>query len=74
MKKVILAAFLFGLFGSLRLCQGQDFSKVEMKVQKLRYRLYAGSAGEISPLQSAMTGSSWSMMSSCRGRKRLKQP
>jgi len=58
MKKVILAAFLFGLFGvTYAFCQGQDFSKVEMKVQKVgRYRLYAGRRGrKYRRFQSAMT-------------------
>src|SRR6266481_8130613 len=41
MKKVILAAFLSGLFGvSLAFAQGQDFSKVEMKVQKVAGTVY----------------------------------
>src|ERR1043166_6504736 len=50
MRKIILQIVLFALFGSmLAFAQGQDFSKVEMKVQKVAGSVYMieGAGGNI---------------------------
>src|SRR3954471_16261276 len=50
MQKIILAIVLFGLFGAIHaFAQGQDFSKVEMKVQKVAGSVYMlqGAGGNI---------------------------
>jgi len=50
MRKIIFAVFLFVLFGSINaFAQGQDFSKVEMKVQKVAGSVYMieGAGGNI---------------------------
>src|SRR5258708_11813036 len=50
MRKIILAVILFGLFGAINaFAQGQDFSKVEMKVQKVAGTVYMieGAGGNI---------------------------
>ncbi|MGZ4860328.1 MAG: hypothetical protein ACXV8M_12280 [Candidatus Angelobacter sp.] len=50
MRKAVLAIVLFGLFGALpAFAQGQDFSKVEMKVQKVAGTVYMleGAGGNI---------------------------
>src|SRR6267142_7072352 len=50
MRKIILAVFMFGLFGAIpTFAQRQDFSKVEMKVQKVAGSVYMieGAGGNI---------------------------
>ena len=50
MRKAILAVILSGLFGAMQAgAQGQDFSKVEMKVQKVAGTVYMleGAGGNI---------------------------
>ena len=53
MRKAILAFLLFGLLGAIHaFAQGQDFSKTEMKVQKVAGTVYmlegaGGNIGEI---------------------------
>ena len=50
MRKIILAIVSFGLFGTMHaFAQGQDFSKVEMKVQKVAGSVYMieGAGGNI---------------------------
>ena len=50
MRKVILAFLLFGFLGAIHaFAQGQDFSKVEMKVQKVAGTVYMleGAGGNI---------------------------
>ena len=50
MRKAILVVIFFGLFGAMHaFAQGQDFSKVEMKVQKVAGSVYMieGAGGNI---------------------------
>ena len=74
MRKMIFAVFILGLFGAMHaFAQGQDFSKVEMKVQKVAGSVYMieGAGGNIGA-SVGDDGTSLSMMSFCLLPIRLK--